>query len=156
MYIVQSIHLRERVQDEKKQERQKCPAGTRQTDCKNWGLVWRNRKKISQIIKDYFHLPFFLLIILWSLLTYACWPSVLSEKMKNQNSRNTATEDRRRAVSWKACFSKKKLFCQAMSLLFTWTFYCRNVPATVGSTLVKDRKKLSVCRHESILFRLRS
>ncbi len=29
------------------------------------GLVWRNRKKISQIIKDYFHLPFFLLIILW-------------------------------------------------------------------------------------------
>jgi hypothetical protein len=32
MYIVQSIHLWERVQDEKKQERQKCPAGTRQTD----------------------------------------------------------------------------------------------------------------------------
>jgi hypothetical protein len=29
------------------------------------GLVWRNRKKISQIIKGYFHLPFFLLIILW-------------------------------------------------------------------------------------------
>jgi hypothetical protein len=28
-------------------------------------LVWRNRKKISQIIKDYFYLPFFLLIILW-------------------------------------------------------------------------------------------
>jgi hypothetical protein len=28
------------------------------------GLVWRNRKKISQIIKDYFFLPFFLLIIL--------------------------------------------------------------------------------------------
>jgi hypothetical protein len=30
------------------------------------GLVWRNRKKISQIIKDYFYLPFFLLIILWA------------------------------------------------------------------------------------------
>jgi hypothetical protein len=29
------------------------------------GLVWRIRKKISQIIKDYFHLLFFLLIILW-------------------------------------------------------------------------------------------
>jgi hypothetical protein len=29
------------------------------------GLVWRNRKKISQTIKDYFYLPFFLLIILW-------------------------------------------------------------------------------------------
>jgi hypothetical protein len=29
------------------------------------GLIWRNRKKISQIIKDFFYLPFFLLIILW-------------------------------------------------------------------------------------------
>jgi hypothetical protein len=29
------------------------------------GLVCRKRKKISQIIKDYFYLPFFLLIILW-------------------------------------------------------------------------------------------
>ncbi len=29
------------------------------------GLVWRNRKKISQIIKDYFYLPFFILIFLW-------------------------------------------------------------------------------------------
>jgi hypothetical protein len=28
------------------------------------GLVWRNRKKNSQITKDYFYLPFFLLIIL--------------------------------------------------------------------------------------------
>jgi hypothetical protein len=28
------------------------------------GLVWRNRKKISQIIKDYFYLLIFLLIIL--------------------------------------------------------------------------------------------
>ncbi len=36
------------------------------------GLVWRNRKKISQIINDYLCLPFFLLIILW------CWPCVLS------------------------------------------------------------------------------
>jgi hypothetical protein len=33
------------------------------------GLVWRNRKKISQIIKAYFYLPFFLLIILWALLS---------------------------------------------------------------------------------------
>jgi hypothetical protein len=32
---------------------------------KNLGLVWRNRKIISQIITDYFYLPFFLLIILW-------------------------------------------------------------------------------------------
>ncbi len=32
---------------------------------KKLGLVWRNRKKISQIINDYLCLPFFLLIILW-------------------------------------------------------------------------------------------
>jgi hypothetical protein len=32
---------------------------------KKHGLVWINRNKISQIIKDYFYLPFFLLIILW-------------------------------------------------------------------------------------------
>jgi hypothetical protein len=37
------------------------------------GLVWRNRKKISQIIKDYFHLPFFLLIIL------CCLPMQLTD-----------------------------------------------------------------------------
>jgi hypothetical protein len=61
---VQYIWGAERVKDEKKQDWQECPAGTRQTDGKNLGLVWRNRKKISQIIKDYFHLPFFLLIIL--------------------------------------------------------------------------------------------
>jgi hypothetical protein len=29
------------------------------------GLIWRNRKKISQIINNYLYLPFFLLIILW-------------------------------------------------------------------------------------------
>jgi hypothetical protein len=45
-----------------KQEWQKRLARTRQTDGK-YGLVRRNRKKISQIIKDYFFLPFFLLII---------------------------------------------------------------------------------------------
>ncbi len=37
------------------------PANRRQ----KLGLVWRNRKKISQIINDYLCLPFFLLIILW-------------------------------------------------------------------------------------------
>jgi hypothetical protein len=30
------------------------------------GLVWRIRTKISQIIKDYFCLLFFLLFILWA------------------------------------------------------------------------------------------
>ncbi len=33
------------------------------------GLVWRNIKKISQIIKAYFYLPFFLLIILCLILS---------------------------------------------------------------------------------------
>ncbi len=42
------------------------------------GLVWRNRKKISQIIKDYFHLPFFLLIIL------CCKPFVLESDRKGR------------------------------------------------------------------------
>jgi hypothetical protein len=42
------------------------------------GLVWRNRKKISQITKDYFYLPFFLLIILWGTLTMISVNSVLS------------------------------------------------------------------------------
>ncbi len=40
-------------------------------------LVWRNGKKISQIIIDYFYLPFFLLFILWSLTSlledFAVW-----------------------------------------------------------------------------------
>jgi hypothetical protein len=34
------------------------------------GLAWRHKKKISQIIKDYFYLPFFLLIILWHTITF--------------------------------------------------------------------------------------
>ncbi len=48
-----------------KQACQKSPAGTRQTYGKKLGLVKRNRKKISQIFKDYFYSPFFLLTILW-------------------------------------------------------------------------------------------
>jgi hypothetical protein len=47
-----------------KQEWQKSPAGNQANRRQKLGLVWRNKKKISQIIKDYFYLPFFLLIIL--------------------------------------------------------------------------------------------
>ena len=37
------------------------------------GLVWINRKKLSQIIKDYFYLRFFLLISLWvQVSAYTC------------------------------------------------------------------------------------
>jgi hypothetical protein len=40
------------------------------------GLVWRNRKKISQIIKDYFYLPFFLYYFMSSSLLYCFLYSV--------------------------------------------------------------------------------
>jgi hypothetical protein len=48
-----------------KLERQKSPAfGTGKQKAKILGLVWRNRKKISQLINTYLSLPLFLLIIL--------------------------------------------------------------------------------------------
>jgi hypothetical protein len=56
-----------------KQVWQNSPAGTRQANIRQkLDLVWRNRKKINQIIKDYFYLPFVLLIILclYSTLTH--------------------------------------------------------------------------------------
>ncbi len=46
-----------------KQKWQKSRAGTRQTRGKKY-LVWFG-EILSQIIKDYFYLPFFPLIILW-------------------------------------------------------------------------------------------
>ena len=48
-----------------KHEWQEKPSWDQANRRQKLGLVWRIRKKISQIIKDYFHLPFFLLIILW-------------------------------------------------------------------------------------------
>ncbi len=45
-------------------KKQNSPAGTRQIEGKKPGLVWRNRKKISQIVNDYLYIPLFLLIIL--------------------------------------------------------------------------------------------
>jgi hypothetical protein len=44
---------------------EKTSFGTRQ----KLGFVWRNRKKISQIINANLYLPFFLLIILWFRIT---------------------------------------------------------------------------------------
>ena len=38
---------------------------------KKLGLIWRNKRKISQTINDYLFLPFFLLIILWGDLRHA-------------------------------------------------------------------------------------
>jgi hypothetical protein len=47
-----------------KHEWQKSPALGPGNSRLKLGLVWRNRKKISQIINAYSYLPFFLLIIL--------------------------------------------------------------------------------------------
>jgi hypothetical protein len=44
------------------------------------GLVWRNRKKSSQIINDYLYLPFFLLIILWE---EGNWPQSYENSIKD-------------------------------------------------------------------------
>jgi hypothetical protein len=51
-----------------KQEWQKSPALGPGKQTAKLGLVWRNRKKISQIINAYLYLPFFLLIISYYLL----------------------------------------------------------------------------------------
>jgi hypothetical protein len=55
------------------------------------GMLWRNRKKISQIIKDHLYLPFFLLIILWvdtlvahPLSTAALWVPILTFLKNNK------------------------------------------------------------------------
>jgi hypothetical protein len=48
-----------------KQEWQEKPSWDQANRRQKLGLVWRIRKKISQIIKDYFYFPFFLLITLW-------------------------------------------------------------------------------------------
>ncbi len=48
-----------------KLEWQKSPAPGPVKQTAKLGLVWRNKKKISQIINAYLYLPFFLLIILW-------------------------------------------------------------------------------------------
>ncbi len=47
-----------------KQEWQKSPA-LGLIKRQKLGFVWKNRKKIGQIINVYLYLPFFLLIILW-------------------------------------------------------------------------------------------
>ncbi len=53
----------------------------------NLGLVWRNRKNIRQIIKYYFYLPFFLLIILCTAVMKLC--VVLHLKIDNTNICNS-------------------------------------------------------------------
>jgi hypothetical protein len=59
------------------------------------GLVWRNRNKISQIIKDYFYLLFFFLIIL-------CWDPIdliFYRERASQPARMKRKRNRRRTES---------------------------------------------------------
>ncbi len=65
VYILQSLSAFLQRLQRLKQEWQKSPAGTRQTYGKNYVWFEEIERKLSQIIKDYFHLPFFFLIILW-------------------------------------------------------------------------------------------
>jgi hypothetical protein len=48
------------------------------------GLVWRKRKEISQIIKDHFYLPFFLLLFYGTEL----WEDRISER-KGEGGRDS-------------------------------------------------------------------
>jgi hypothetical protein len=49
-----------------KQEWQKVQPWDQANRRQKFGLVWRNRKKVNQmLINAYLYLPFFLLIILW-------------------------------------------------------------------------------------------
>jgi hypothetical protein len=61
------------------------------------GMVWRNRKKIIQIIKDYFYLPFFLLIILCLVVTVlSSHGSVVAEMQVGQHGIHLVSPDRLR------------------------------------------------------------
>jgi hypothetical protein len=81
-----------------KQEWQKSPAWTRKTYGKNYRFALEKycTKKIRQIIKDHFYLPFFLLIILWTelrelnthhlykyLQSQVAWLNLLLERKEN-------------------------------------------------------------------------
>jgi hypothetical protein len=80
-----------------KQDWQK--SGTRQTDGKKLGLIWRNRKKICKIINAYLYLPFFLLIILCQQLTLS-----QSENLKdNSDMKRISSEFYRWVRSWRWC-----------------------------------------------------
>ncbi len=65
------------------------------------GFVWRNRKKISQIINDYLYLPFFILIILRCRYQRICTyraaqrslrlKALLSNRMRSRRARRDMT-----------------------------------------------------------------
>jgi hypothetical protein len=58
------------------------------------GLVWRSRKKISQIINAYLYLLFFLLIILW-LMTAGDDPCLLSYMSEGKERREVGQKSSR-------------------------------------------------------------
>jgi hypothetical protein len=68
------------------------------------GLVWRIRNKISQIIKDYFYLPFFLLIILWTHLI----PLITIFKKFNGIAVKNKTDAMLKAILLQSCGARLK------------------------------------------------
>ncbi len=64
------------------------------------GLVWRNRKKISQIINDFFCLPFFLFIILWLGGTKRSYKSILRFPEVNKENKEIFIIDREKKSIW--------------------------------------------------------
>ncbi len=78
------------------------------------GLVWRNRKKISQIINDYLYLPFFLLFISWCRPTFFTFAFPLSYSFLSQCSRYGLP------VLWLARVKEWRQITEQTSLWFLW------------------------------------
>jgi hypothetical protein len=102
------------------------PANRRQ----KLGLVWRNRKKISQIFNDYLCLPFFLLINLWpkrSILTVFASPGITEAKLDRERHGSI--------VSSVYTASLEVIYCMPMVL-------CENrVPPDTHSTFWYDHRQ---------------
>ncbi len=96
------------------------------------GLVWRNRKKISQIIKDNFYLPFFFLIILWS-----WWRLVTQQADELGQNINWLVVPELYQYSCNSCLLKIDLFILGRSFpQLNLNDICRN-------SLLGNRKKIA-------------
>ncbi len=106
------------------------------------GLVWRNRKKISQIIKDYFCLPFFLLIILWLGYTVVrhqkihqeSWPRIFGSYASEDRAEGVFTEP-----FFPALIQTKHLFFSTLSFLTRKTWFSALSP-TLFTNIWKKTK----------------
>ncbi len=69
-----------------------------------FGLVWKNRKKISKIFNDYLCLPFFLLFILWMGLTLpVCGANMCDKQHQLPACGNTQYRGRRMGLPSPVC-----------------------------------------------------